>query len=151
MRRGWHGRPRVEGPVHHKPTGEVIMTAAAGRGGIVATRFRWWPAIASAILIGLGAYLFAAYWGRADAEYRFTVIFSKNPEFLWKGIAPFVANALSEALHFDHLVILGYFLALITCATVFRYLAFSESGKRLSRYVLAAAGVATFAHILEDG
>ncbi|ORW94389.1 hypothetical protein AWB92_11605 [Mycobacterium sp. IEC1808] len=98
----------------------------------------------------MGGYLFAAYWGRADAEYLFTVIFSKNPEFLWKGIPPFVAQALSDALHFDHWVIPGYCLALITCAVVFRSLAFSEAGKRMSCYILAAAVVATVAHALED-
>jgi hypothetical protein len=126
------------------------MTAAASTGSFVPTRFRWWPTIASAIPIGLGAYLFAAYWGRADAEFMFTVTISKNPEFLWKGIPAFMAKALREALHFDHLVIPGYFLVLITCAAVFRFLAFSESGKQLSRYILAAAGVAAFAHLLED-
>ncbi|WP_156772075.1 hypothetical protein [Mycobacterium sp. 1245805.9] len=113
-------------------------------------RFRWWHAVASAVLIGLGAYLFVAHWKRADAEYLFTVIFSKNPDFLRMGIPAFVAKALNSALHFDHLVIAGYFLVLITCAAVFKSLAFSESGKRLSRYVLAAAIVAAVAHILED-
>ncbi len=136
--------------VHDKPTGDVITTAAACLRGIVPKRFRWWLGIPSAILIGLGAYLFATYWGRADAEYLFTLIFSKNPEFLSKGIPAFVAKALSDALRFDWLVIPGYCLALIICALVFKYLAFSESGKKLSRYILAAAVVATVAHTLED-
>ncbi|SPM28264.1 patatin-like phospholipase family protein [Mycobacterium terramassiliense] len=136
--------------VHDRPTGEVITTAAACLRGIVPTRFRWWLGIPGAILIGLGMYLFAAYWRRADAEYLFTVIFSKNPEFLWKGIPAFAVKALSDALRFDCLVIPGYCVALIVCALVFRFLAFSESGKKLSRYILAAAVVATAAHILED-
>lgn len=126
------------------------MTAAASPTCLVPRRFRWWHAIVSAILIGLGAYLFVAHWKRADAEYLFTVVLSKNPDFLLKGIPTFVAKALSEALHFDHLVIAGYFLALITCAVIFRFLAFSESGKKLSRYILAAAVAATVAHVLED-
>lgn len=126
------------------------MTAAVSPRGIVPRRFRWWSATACAILIGVGGYLFAAYWSKADAEYLFTVVFSKNPEFLLKGIPPFVAQALTDALHFDHWVIPGYCLALITCAAVFRFLAFSESGKKLSCYILAAAGVATAAHVLED-
>ncbi|MCV7092027.1 patatin-like phospholipase family protein [Mycobacterium interjectum] len=136
--------------MHDRPTGQVITTAAACLRDIVPKRFRWWLGIPSAILIGVGAYLFVAYWGRADAEYLFTVIFSKNPDFIWKGIPAFVAKALTDALRFDCLVIPGYCLALIVCALVFKYLAFSESGKKLSRYILAAAVVATVAHILED-
>jgi hypothetical protein len=134
------------------------MTAAHHPGSVVPTRFRWWSAIAGAcgkvatvsIPIGLGAYLFAVYWGKADPEYLFTTTFSKNPGFVRKGIPPFVTTALSEALDFDHWVILGYFLVLVTCALVFTFLAFSESGKKLSHYILAAALVATFAHLLED-
>jgi hypothetical protein len=148
----------LKSPVHDRPTGQVIMTAAASPGSIVPTRFRWWSAIASAcgkaasigIPVGLGVYLFTAHWGKADPEYLFTVTFSKNPEFLRKGIPPFVTKALSEALDFDHWVILGYFLVLLTCALVFTFLAFSESGKKLSHYILAAALVAAFAHLLED-
>jgi hypothetical protein len=66
------------------------MIAAHNPGSVVPTRFRWWSAIAGAcgkvatvsIPIGLGAYLFAVHWGKADPEYLFTATFSKNPEFL---------------------------------------------------------------------
>ncbi|WP_156745621.1 hypothetical protein [Mycobacterium sp. ACS4054] len=134
------------------------MTTVHSPGSVVPIRFRWWSAIASAcgkvasigIPVGVGAYLFTDHWGRADPEYLFTTTFSKNPQFLRQGIPPFLKKALTEALDFDQWVILGYFLMLVTCALVFTALAFSKSGKKLSHYILAAALVAAFAHLLED-
>lgn len=111
-----------------------------------------WPShlVSVSIPIAAGAYMFAAHWGRADPEYLFTTSYSQYPGFL-RSVPPFLATALRDALGYDRWVIAGYFLVLITCALVFMALAFSQSGKKLSQFILAAVLVATAAHLFEDG
>jgi hypothetical protein len=148
------------------------MTTAENSDRVVPIPGRWWSAIKNAwakvprllrsifvwlsylvsvsIPIAAGAYMFAAHWGRADPEYLFTTSYSQYPGFL-RSLPSFLATALREALGYDRWVIVGYFLVLITCALVFMALAFSESGTKLSQFILAAVLVATAAHIVEDG
>jgi hypothetical protein len=109
-----------------------------------------WCLLFVGILITTGAYLFKTHWGQADAEFLFTVGYGRHPEY-FKSLPAEMGWGLGMALANDSWVILGYFLVLITCALVFKALAFSRSGKKLSHFILAAAIVAVVAHLIEDG
>ena len=71
----------------------------------------------------------------------------KMPEAL---LAGFVSQARYALVH-DRWVILGYFLVLMTCAVIFRLLAFSRSSKRLSCVILIAVVVTTVADLIKNG
>ena len=65
-------------------------------------------------------------------------------------LAGFVSQARYALVH-DRWVILGYFLVLMTCAVIFRLLAFSRSSKRLSCVILIAVVVTTVADLIKNG
>jgi hypothetical protein len=104
---------------------------------------------AVSIPIGVGAYMFVTHFGAAGPEYLFRKTYGTHPNFL-DSAPPFMTEALRRALANDRWVILGFFLVLITCAAVFAALAFSKSGKTLSRFILAGVLVAATADFLED-
>jgi hypothetical protein len=135
------------------------------------SQLRWWPALKNAheraprwlrriavgafyvaavsIPIGVGAYMFITHYGAAGPEYLFRKTYGTHPNFL-DNAPPGMTEALKRALANDRWVILGSFLVLITCAAVFARLAFSKSGKTLSRFILAGVVVAAAANLFED-
>jgi hypothetical protein len=104
---------------------------------------------AVSIPIGVGAYMFVTHYGAAGPEYLFRKTYGTHPNFL-NSAPSFMTEALRQALANDRWVILGFFLVLITCAAVFARLAFSKSGKTLSRFILAGVVVAAAADFLEN-
>jgi hypothetical protein len=134
------------------------MTAAKNSALVVPIRHRWWSVVQNAwvkvasasIAIAAGTHLWATHSRRGDPEYLFNTIVTQYPDSVRNGMPAFLTDALWRALVNDLWVIAGYPLILLTCAMVFRALAFSKSGYRLSHFMLAAVGIAIVAHLLED-
>jgi hypothetical protein len=69
---------------------------------------------------------------------------------LWRRIDDAGLDALVRYLGVDWSVTIGYFLVLVTCATVFFSLAFSSSGRKLSRAIRGAVVVAFAMDVVEN-
>jgi hypothetical protein len=119
-----------------------------------------WPICLAAVIvpISFGAHLFIDHFRPAGPEYLIRFIFGdRAPSSLFDQHSHPLGAAIRgmtavmrRALEHDQLVILGYFLVLMTCAFVFAFLAFSRSGKKLSGLIIAAVVIATVSDLIEN-
>jgi hypothetical protein len=140
------------------------MTGTGNSAGIVPFRRRSWSVVqniwakvpvwvklpSAGIAITGGAHLSVTHWQGADPEFLFNTVVTRHPDLVKSGMPAFLTDRLWHTLVNDMWVIAGYSLVLLTCAVVFRALAFSKSGDRISQFMLTAVGIAIVAHLLED-
>ncbi len=111
--------------------------------------------VAPLILIAVGISLLALNLRKAGPDFAIRYVFGeRKPEALTQGRNPAVdfATDLHHVICLDWLVILGYFLVLVTCAVVFIFTmnTFSDAGRKLSYAILGSAVVATAMDITEN-